>query len=313
MRLTRTLKWTAALALCGMAGGMAIGCASEAKISGQITATPPPPPDTDGDGIPDTVDKCPTVKEDGLPPNPKDGCPNLDADGDGIPIPQDKCPKEKETFNGYQDEDGCPDKKPLVQIVGTKVQINQKIMFAKNSAKIESESTPVVNAVADILQKHPDIQLVEVGGYASKEGGAYYNRSLTQRRVDSVMKALIKKGVNKSRLFAQGYGFYCRLDTSGTEAGREKNRRVEFKILERKGKWTDEKRGCDEAAKAGIKPKKLPALEPWPPKKKVKAVKAKTPLKATKKATKAKKKPVAAAKKKPAAAVKKKATPAVKK
>ncbi len=302
MRLTRTLKWTAALALCGLAGGMAIGCASEAKISGQITAKAPPPPDTDGDGIPDTVDKCPKVKEDGLPPNPKDGCPNLDADGDGIPIPQDKCPKEKETFNGYQDEDGCPDKKPLVQIVGTKVQINQKIMFAKNSAKIESESTPVVDAVADILQKHPDIQLVEVGGYASKEGSAYYNRSLTQRRVDSVMKALVKKGVDKNRLFAQGYGFYCRLDTSGTEAGREKNRRVEFKILERKGKWTNEKRGCAEATKAGIKPKPLPALSAWAPKAGAakKAAKAVKGGKMPAKAAAAKKAPKAAAVKKPA-------------
>lgn len=285
MRLTRHLKWTAALVLAGMAGTVAIGCASEAQISGQIQASPPPPPDTDGDGILDPVDKCPKVKEDGLPPKPKDGCPNLDADGDGIPIPQDKCPKKPETKNGYKDDDGCPDKKPLVQIVGTKVQINQKIMFAKNSAKIESESMPVVDAVADILKKHPDIQLVEVGGYASKEGSAYYNRSLTQRRVDSVVKALTGKGVAANRLLAQGYGFYCRLDTSDTEAGREKNRRVEFKILERKGKWTKEKRGCDEAAKAGIKPKKLPAKKPWPPKgAKRPAAKAKKPVTAAKKA-----------------------------
>jgi len=290
MRLTRQLKWTAALVLCGMAGAVSIGCASEAKISGQIQATPPPPPDSDGDGILDPVDKCPKVKEDGLPQNPKDGCPNLDADGDGIPIPQDKCPKKPETKNGYQDEDGCPDKKPLVQIVGTKVQINQKIMFAKNSAKIESESMPVVDAVADILKKNPDIQLVEVGGYASKEGSAYYNRSLTQRRVDSVVKALTTKGVDSHRLFAQGYGFYCRLDTSDTETGREKNRRVEFKILERKGKWTDEKRGCGEAAKAGIKPKKLPALKAWPPKPaKRPAAKAAKATKPTAKAVKGKK------------------------
>lgn len=302
MRLTRLLKWTAPLVLSGMAGAVAIGCASEAQISGQIQAAPPPPPDSDGDGILDPVDKCPKVKEDGLPPNPKDGCPNLDADGDGIPIPQDKCPNKPETKNGYQDEDGCPDKKPLVQIVGTKVQINQKIMFAKNSAKIESESMPVVDAVADILKKNADIELVEVGGYASKEGSAYYNRSLTQRRVDSVVKALTDKGVTRDRLLAQGYGFYCRLDASGTETGREKNRRVEFKILERKGKWTDEKRGCDEAAKAGIKPKALPALKAWPPKATkrpaAKAVKAKKPAaKAVKavKAVKAKKPAVKAA------------------
>ena len=249
-----------------MAGAVSIGCAAEAQIGGQIEAPAPPPPDTDGDGI---LDRGRQVSHgEGRRPaaDPKDGCPNLDADGDGIPIPQDKCPDQPETKNGFEDEDGCPDKKPLVQIVGTKVQINQKIQFAKSSATIEAESKPVVDAVADILKKNPDIQLIEVGGYASKEGSAYYNRSLTQRRVDSVLKALTERGVARNRLLAQGYGFYCRLDTSDTDAGREKNRRVEFKILERKGKWTDEKRGCDEAGKAGIKPKALPALMPWPPK-----------------------------------------------
>jgi serine/threonine-protein kinase len=87
-------------------------------------AAPPPPPDaapppkprvprkprdTDGDGIPDSRDRCPTRKEDKDGIQDSDGCPETDADGDGIPDTKDKCPLEKERFNFKNDEDGCPD------------------------------------------------------------------------------------------------------------------------------------------------------------------------------------------------------------
>ena len=62
--------------------------------------------DTDGDGVPDLEDKCPTA------PGPKEnaGCPVVkDSDGDGIPDDIDRCPLDPEDFDGFQDEDGCPD------------------------------------------------------------------------------------------------------------------------------------------------------------------------------------------------------------
>ncbi|MCA9597736.1 MAG: OmpA family protein [Myxococcales bacterium] len=257
-----------AIALCAFVGGPNLGCTASAQMGTQMETAPPPPPppppDDDGDGILNADDKCPSEKEDGKAPNPNDGCPNLDEDSDNIPVPQDKCPAEPETVNGFEDEDGCPDKKPLVQLVGTRVQINQKIQFKHASAAIEKESEPVLDAVADLMKKHPDIQLVEVSGHASKEGDQWYNRSLTQKRVDSVVKELVKRGVDKARFLSQGYGFYCLLDEGATEEANEKNRRVEFKVLIRDGKETSEKRGCEAAEKAGLKPKALPK-EPWKP------------------------------------------------
>jgi outer membrane protein OmpA-like peptidoglycan-associated protein len=245
------------------------GCTAEAKATGSFEAgTPPPPPpaatppDDDGDGILNADDKCPNEKEDGQPPNDKDGCPNLDPDGDGIVGAADKCPNEPETKNDFEDDDGCPDKKPLVQLVGQEVRINQKIQFKKGSAAIEEESKPILDAVADVLKKNPDIQLVEVGGHASKEGDAAFNKGLTQKRVESVSKELVTRGVEKERLYSQGYGFYCPLDPGETPEALEKNRRVEFKILFRAGKATDMARGCEAAEKANIKPKPLPKT-PW--------------------------------------------------
>lgn len=66
--------------------------------------------DSDGDGIPDHSDKCPTEPEDKDGYQDADGCPDYDNDGDTIKDEQDKCPNEPEDFDGFQDSDGCPDK-----------------------------------------------------------------------------------------------------------------------------------------------------------------------------------------------------------
>jgi outer membrane protein OmpA-like peptidoglycan-associated protein len=267
MRRFRSYAWLMPLLLCSAAAAGGLACKGQAELNVGSPPPPPPPPppplDSDGDGIPDTDDACPMEPEDGHPPDPNDGCPNKDLDGDGILIPDDKCPDAPETFNGFEDEDGCPDEKPLVQLKEKEVQINQKIQFKKNSANIEEESMPIIDAVADLLQKYPEVQLIEIGGHASKEGNANHNRTLTQQRVDSVVKALIQKGVEKERLLAQGYGFYCPMDTGDSEESLEKNRRVEFKILYRKGKDLEQTRGCEESVAKGIKPKKLPAIPAW--------------------------------------------------
>jgi OOP family OmpA-OmpF porin len=70
---------------------------------------PKGPKDTDGDGIPDDVDKCPAEAEDKDGFEDEDGCPDLDNDGDGIADAADKCPNEAEDKDGYQDADGCPE------------------------------------------------------------------------------------------------------------------------------------------------------------------------------------------------------------
>jgi outer membrane protein OmpA-like peptidoglycan-associated protein len=70
---------------------------------------PPKPLDTDGDGIPDKTDKCPTVPEDKDGFEDLDGCPDPDNDNDGLLDKADKCPMEPEDKDGFEDVDGCPD------------------------------------------------------------------------------------------------------------------------------------------------------------------------------------------------------------
>ncbi|MFT7579526.1 MAG: outer membrane protein OmpA-like peptidoglycan-associated protein [Myxococcota bacterium] len=67
------------------------------------------PKDSDGDGILDDVDQCPSEPEDFDGNQDTDGCPDGDRDGDGIDDDLDKCPDKPEDKDSFEDEDGCPD------------------------------------------------------------------------------------------------------------------------------------------------------------------------------------------------------------
>ncbi|HEX2687177.1 MAG TPA: choice-of-anchor D domain-containing protein, partial [Kofleriaceae bacterium] len=84
------------------------GAAAVAPIHSPESARPDG--DADGDGIPDSVDKCPNEPEDKDMFEDQDGCPDPDNDHDGIPDAKDKCPLDPEDKDGFQDEDGCPEK-----------------------------------------------------------------------------------------------------------------------------------------------------------------------------------------------------------
>lgn len=66
--------------------------------------------DSDGDGVRDKDDSCPTDAEDLDGYLDGDGCPEADNDADGIPDGSDKCPDEAEDIDTFEDEDGCPDR-----------------------------------------------------------------------------------------------------------------------------------------------------------------------------------------------------------
>jgi OmpA-OmpF porin, OOP family len=88
---------------------LAIEKSPKDKCTDKTVAVATPDKDTDGDGIVDKFDKCPTQPEDKDGFQDEDGCPDLDNDGDGIPDGVDKCPDEPEDKDGFQDQDGCPD------------------------------------------------------------------------------------------------------------------------------------------------------------------------------------------------------------
>jgi OmpA-OmpF porin, OOP family len=194
-----------------------------------------PDPDNDGDKINDDLDECIDTPEVYNGFKDEDGCPDEapDSDKDGLPDDKDKCPKQPENINGFEDTDGCPDKGPsLVQITEDDIKILQRVEFASNSDKIQgATSFAVLNAVASVLDIHKEIFLVEVAGHTDNVGVADQNRALSQKRAEAVVKYLLDKGIDKSRLQAKGYGPDKPVGDNKQAAGRQKNRRVEFIIL----------------------------------------------------------------------------------
>jgi OmpA-OmpF porin, OOP family len=215
--------------------------------------------DADGDGIPDDgTDHCVGEKEDGLLPDPQDGCPSTDPDNDGIPNNRDRCPDQPETKNDFEDDDGCPDTAPRVRVTRSEVKITEKIMFAFGKATIEKQSDGLLDEIAIVLDANPQIEFIEVAGHADYIGTDGTNALLTRQRAQAVLQALAQRGIDRPRMRAAGYGRYCPVDPGESDAAREKNRRVEFKILRIDGVETGVALGCEEAAKKGIKPAGVP-------------------------------------------------------
>jgi outer membrane protein OmpA-like peptidoglycan-associated protein len=183
----------------------------------------PAPPDTDGDGIADESDKCPA--QPGLQP---DGCPDPDPDKDGIEGSLDQCPDAPETKNGFEDGDGCPDElpEPLRQFSG----VIQGIEFAFGQAAIRRASQPVLDEAAKVLNQYPQLR-VQVVGHTDNVGDRERNVTLSQQRADAVKAYLTERGVAADRIETRGAGPDEPIADNDTEAGKQRNRRIEFKLL----------------------------------------------------------------------------------
>lgn len=127
-----------------------------------------------------------------------------------------------------------PQEEKRVVVRDDRIEIKEKIQFAYNDSKILPASDGLLTDIATVLKETPRIKKVEIGGHASSEGSDSHNLDLSDRRAKSVMKWLVSRGgVDAGRLTAKGYGETKPLVTpDDTEADREKNRRVEFLILE---------------------------------------------------------------------------------
>jgi OmpA-OmpF porin, OOP family len=107
---------------------------------------------------------------------------------------------------------------------------NRKITFAPSSTDIETDAMPTIDAIADLLRECQSVQ-IEIGGHTDSQGRETMNEQLSQARADSVLNAIMARRVLTSNLTAKGYGESQPIADNGTEAGREANRRIEFRLV----------------------------------------------------------------------------------
>ena len=105
------------------------------------------------------------------------------------------------------------------------------IEFEFGKAIIKKESSPTLDRAAAILTNHPEIE-VEIQGHTDSIGTAEANLKLSQARAEAVRDYLIDiHMIEPVRLIPIGYGEKQPVADNATEAGRAKNRRVDFVVM----------------------------------------------------------------------------------
>lgn len=153
-------------------------------------------------------------------PAPKPA-PDPDADRDGVLIGWDQCPDS--AAGATVDARGCE--------VPAEIQLPD-VRFETNSDRLRPGAERSLNDAAQTLIRNPEL-LTEVAGHTDSRGDATYNRGLSERRAKTVRDYLIDRGVDANQLTWRGYGESNPIADNETTEGRESNRRVVLRILER--------------------------------------------------------------------------------
>ncbi len=179
-----------------------------------------PWPDTDQDGTLDKDDDCPNT------PGPREnaGCPYTDSDNDGLRDKDDKCPNTP----GPIENDGCPEIEEEVQeILRTAFE---NLEFETGKDIIKEESIPSLTELAEVLVKRPEWKL-QISGHTDNVGNDQANLVLSKKRAEAVKNFMISKTIESERLYVLFFGETMPIASNDTKEGRQKNRRVEMKII----------------------------------------------------------------------------------
>ncbi len=165
--------------------------------------------DLDNDGVSDYFDKCPGTQN------------GVKVDGSGCPLLNNKIDTVTKIYNNTTYIISEEDKK-----VANDAVRNLEFEFGKST--IRERSLPYLDKVAEILIKK-GISL-KLGGHTDAVGSEMANMNLSKDRAEAIKSYLVTQGANGSRIEAVGYGETQPISTNKTDAGRQKNRRVEFTL-----------------------------------------------------------------------------------
>jgi outer membrane protein OmpA-like peptidoglycan-associated protein len=156
--------------------------------------------------------------------------PTIFADTDALTIVGDPPPLPPPPEPEPEPEP--PPQPKRVEVTADAIVINDKILFEFDKAVIQAASFELMDEITQVVKDNPRIKKISIEGHTDDDGKASYNKKLSQKRADSVMKYLVEHGVDAARLTAVGHGEEIPMVPNDTDENKEKNRRVEFLIIE---------------------------------------------------------------------------------
>lgn len=148
-----------------------------------------------------------------------------DTDGDGVLDDRDSCP----TVKGLPENKGCP--AVTVEMWTLVYNHLRDVRFATNSDSLTSGSYAKLDNVAALMKENSQYTL-KVSGYADSDGTDAHNKALSEKRAKAVKSYLETKGVSSSKVKVAAYGEKFPKAPNETEAGKSLNRRVEFDVFQ---------------------------------------------------------------------------------
>ncbi|MFZ6000146.1 MAG: OmpA family protein, partial [Bacteroidota bacterium] len=125
----------------------------------------------------------------------------------------------------------------LDRLEKNKIFVLNNIYFELDQSDIRPDAARELDKLVELLNDNPEIK-IEMSSHTDSIASNSYNMALSQRRAESTVAYLVKKGIDPQRLVAKGYGeskpIARNTNRDGTDnpEGRQRNRRTEFKILE---------------------------------------------------------------------------------
>lgn len=101
------------------------------------------------------------------------------------------------------------------------------INFDTGKSTIKKESVPIIEQIIEMMKQAADVKL-SVEGHTDSDGSNESNLKLSEARAKSVVEAIVKGGIDASRLSSAGFGEEKPIADNSTEEGKSKNRRVEL-------------------------------------------------------------------------------------
>jgi len=113
--------------------------------------------------------------------------------------------------------------------VGSTIRLNN-LFFDTDKSVLRSQSETELRRLIAMLTTAPTMRIV-IEGHTDDRGTEEHNKALSQSRADAVMAYLVQQGISKERCKAEGFGKSRPLSKSTAAADRQKNRRVDFRIV----------------------------------------------------------------------------------